>query len=955
MPYVKRLVMHGFKSFARRTEIPFENAMNVIVGPNGSGKSNITDALCFVLGRISIKSIRAAKAANLIFSGNKQFKPANEASVELVLDNTDKTFSSESAEVTIKRTVKRNGLSTYRINGEVKTRQELVELMAQAGIDPQGFNIVLQGEIASFVKMNPDERRKIIEEVADISIYETRKHKSLLELERAEANLKEVSTILKEKNAYLKNLERERQEVLDYQKLEENIKRCEATLLKSEIKTKEDELKNIEKLISEEEGKTKILKERIASQNEIINQLEEKISTINKKIQSSTSTEQEVIHRELSNLKAEIARLQVRKENFETRIYQNNQKEESLKNKLANIEKELSERKTATPEIKKQQGELKVLQEKFDLLEKQRRRFYVLKSELSTLENKRDEKERSFLDNKKELELIERTINSLISEIKYAKSKEKAEDLKAETTKKIRETKDEIETLNNKILELEKTNAVINQTILREKKLKSDIMGLETCPLCRSQITAEHKNHVTGRAEEIITKSQEGQEKNEELKQTSKTKVLELKNQLEELERKVREIEIDIVKINNAEEKKEQIKKIMKSQEENRSIAEGLGARISSLKKELEPLNNVEEKYDETRMKMQEYSFSDIDVSSEISMKQREAEKMKVEIKAIGRDSEETKEELAKINEIYSENQKVAKKKEEEEKMIYEKFQQLFEEKNELQDQQKAIETSVMGFQHEIKNHESKIGNFNIERAQKNAQMETFVSELEKYPGIELIKAPIAEVRDRLNKSRMRIGSIGNINMRALEVYEQVKKSCDLITEKVQTIEAEKNEIMTIIGEIDKKKKKSFFTALEAVNTFFTRNFTQLSKKGEVFLEMENKENPFEGGLNIILKVGRGKYFDVSSLSGGEKTLVALSLIFAIQEYKPYCFYIFDEIDAALDKHNSELLAALIKKYMLSGQYIVVSHNDALITEASALFGVSMQENISKVISLKNE
>jgi chromosome segregation protein len=107
--------------------------------------------------------------------------------------------------------------------------------------------------------------------------------------------------------------------------------------------------------------------------------------------------------------------------------------------------------------------------------------------------------------------------------------------------------------------------------------------------------------------------------------------------------------------------------------------------------------------------------------------------------------------------------------------------------------------------------------------------------------------------------------------------------------------------------------------------------------------------------LNIILKVGRGKYFDVSSLSGGEKTIVALSLIFAIQEYKPYCFYIFDEIDAALDKHNSELLAALIKKYMLSGQYIVVSHNDALITEASALYGVSMQENISKIISLKNE
>jgi chromosome segregation protein len=947
--------MHGFKSFARKTEIPFENAMNVIVGPNGSGKSNITDALCFVLGRTSIKSIRAAKSANLIFSGNKQFKPANEASVELVFNNDDKTFSLDHAEIIIKRTVKRNGLSVYRINGEVKTRQEVVELMAQAGIDSQGLNIVLQGEIASFVKMNPDERRKVIEEVADISIYETRKHKSLLELEKAEANLKEVSTILKEKNAHLRNLEKEKQEVLDYQKLEETIKRCEATLLKNEIKIKEEELKNLEKSIQIEEEKSKIVREKIASQNEIINQLEEKITFINKKIQSSTSTEQEVIHKELSNLKAEIARLQVRKENFESRISQNIQKVENMKNKLATLEKEMSEIKGATPEIKKQQTELKVLQEKFDLLEKQRRKFYVLKSELSTLENKRDEKEKAFIENKRELELIERTIDSLVSEIKYAKTKEKAEVLKSETTKKIREIKEEIENLNLKILELEKTNAVISQTIQRERKLKGDIVGLETCPLCRSQITTEHKNHVSGRADEIITKSLEGQEKNEEAKQLSKARITELKNSLEELERKVREIEIDIMKINNAEERKEQIKKLMKNQEENRSIYEGLTARITSLKKEIEPLNNIEEKYDETRIKMQEYSFADIDVSSEISMKQRESEKLKVEIKAIERDTEETKEELAKITEIYSENQKVAKRKEEEERIIYERFQQLFEEKNELQDQQKAIETTVMGFQHEIKNYDMKIGNYNIEKAQKNAQMETFVSEFEKYPNLELIKAPIAEIRDRLTKAKMRIGSIGNINMRALEVYEQVKKSVDLITEKVQTIENEKNEIMSIISEIDKKKKKSFLMALEAVNNYFTRNFTQLSKKGEVFLELENKENPFEAGLNILLRVGRGKYFDISSLSGGEKTLVALSLIFAIQEYKPYCFYIFDEIDAALDKHNSELLAALIKKYMLSGQYIVISHNDALITEASALFGVSMQENISKVISLKNE
>ena len=116
---------------------------------------------------------------------------------------------------------------------------------------------------------------------------------------------------------------------------------------------------------------------------------------------------------------------------------------------------------------------------------------------------------------------------------------------------------------------------------------------------------------------------------------------------------------------------------------------------------------------------------------------------------------------------------------------------------------------------------------------------------------------------------------------------------------------------------------------------------------------MENKKDPFVGGVSIIVKTGHGKYFDVTSLSGGEQTMVALSLIFAIQELSPYCFYILDEIDAALDKRNSERLAALLKKYMQKGQYIVITHNDEIITNATNLYGISMHDGISKVTSLK--
>ena len=128
---------------------------------------------------------------------------------------------------------------------------------------------------------------------------------------------------------------------------------------------------------------------------------------------------------------------------------------------------------------------------------------------------------------------------------------------------------------------------------------------------------------------------------------------------------------------------------------------------------------------------------------------------------------------------------------------------------------------------------------------------------------------------------------------------------------------------------------------------------TQLSNKANVFLELENKQNPFEGGVNIVVKTGHGKYFDVKSLSGGEQALIALSQIFAIQEYKPYYFYLLDEIDASLDKRNSERLAGLLAKYMQRGQYIVISHNDEVISRATNLYGVSMHEGVSKIITLR--
>ena len=947
------MVMHGFKSFARKTEIIFENEMNVIVGPNGSGKSNITDALCFALGRLSIKSIRAAKAANLLFSGNKQYKASQEASVELIFDNTDKTFAIDSNEISIKRIVRKNGQSIYRINNETKTRQELLELLAQAGIDPNGFNIMLQGEIASLIKATSEDRRKIIEEVAGISIYETRKHKSLRELEKTDEKLKEVSAILKERNSYLRNLDKERQDALNYQRLELTIKKCQATILDKEIKNKQKEISNLDNEIENQKNQIEKIKKQINEKNSSIDELREKINQINKKIQSSTGGEQETLHKEISDLKAELAGMQVRKENFETRLEDSGQKISEIKRKKQEFEQKISEIKTSSPKIKEQQTRQTELQEKFDILEKQRRKFYILKSEISTLENQKEQKQKTLIESQKELQLIEKNISSLFEEIKYAKSINTTIQIKNQTKSQIEEIKNLILNSEKNQIEKEKRNAVFEQDIKRNSKLKQDITKLDICPLCKNKITEKHIEEVLLKANQKINSAKNEIEKNIAEKDKITNQISEEKQKLSKSENKLNEIEIDIVKLKNSEEKKEQIKKISHQQEETKNEMQEINSKLAELKQNFEKLRNIEEKYDETRFQLQEISFTDIDIDTETSIKKRELNRLNIELKTITRDIEESENELKKINKILEEKAKLAEKKEIEEQKLYEKAEKFFSDRNELQDKQKAFETNIIGLQHTSRIHEEKINNIKIQNAQLNAQLDSLKTEFNTFAKIELIQNPIDQIKERLQKAQFRISQLGNVNLKSLEVYEKIKEQCQEIQEKAELIEKEKEKVMKIIAEIDRKKKRSFIKTLQAVNQYFTRNFSQLNKKGEVFLELENKQDPFAGGLNILIKVGRGKYFDITSLSGGEKTLVALSLIFAIQEYKPYCFYILDEIDAALDKHNSELLAALIKKYLISGQYIIITHNDALISEASTLYGVSMQENLSKVISLK--
>jgi chromosome segregation protein len=951
MVYIKKLIIYGFKSFVRKTEIPFTKGINVILGPNGSGKSNVSDALCFVLGRLSIKSMRAAKAKNLIFLGSKLAAPSKEASVEIIFDNSEKIFSLKSNEISIKRIVRKNGQSIYKINKETKNRQDVLGLLAQGGIDPNGFNIILQGEIQNLVRMQSEERRKIIEEVSGISIYESRKEKSIKELDKIEEKLKEIRAVLRERTAYLNNLEKERQQALRFKKLEKDIKCYKASVINYDLKKKIKENETIKIAISKKNKEIEKVKKEIFSFEMLIKNFESKISSINQTIQKSTGLEQEQINQEIANIRAELAGINVKFENYKNKISGFSRQKQNFKEKIRENELSIKELKEESPTTIKKEKEINRKKQELNKLEEERKKFYTIKSEFKSLKTRIEDKKSLLKNYITESEFFLKQMQFLSLELFDEKSNQgNLDKLKIF----VKEQKDFLETLDHKERDLEKIGYLNESEIDNQNRLIEKISKIDICPVCKSKVTPIHLDEINKETSIKINKLKTEINKSEEELNLIYERKKSLKQEIEEGELEISKRESDLIKIFSINEKKTQIKLLQEKINEAKDEIFVLEKKQKNLEKSFDENSNVEQKYETVRIEVQEISLrSKENISSEISFKQQELERTKIALNQILRDEQDINEEIGFIKEKILKKEELLKRKKEQEEKLAKKFKKLIFERDILQKKIHENEIYISEKQNTIRNLEGIINSWNIDKAKFGAEIENLEIEMLEFGEIKIIKSDKNSLLEKLNKAKEIFSRIGAVNLRSLEVYDSVKKEYDLVKEKTEIISNEKEGIMKIIYQIDIKKKKTFLRTLKELNEIFSRNFSQLSIKGHVFLELENKKEPFNGGVGIIVKTGHGKYFDVKSLSGGEQTLIALSLIFGIQELNPYYFYILDEIDAALDKKNSERLADLLKKYMKKGQYLVITHNDEIITNATSLYGVSMHDGISKIISLK--
>src|SRR3989344_1591254 len=383
-----------------------------------------------------------------------------------------------------------------KINNEVKNRGEIIELLAHAGIDPHGFNIILQGQIQAIVKMHAEDRRKVIEEVSGIAVYESRKEKALHELEKTQDRIKEISSILRERKSFLNNLERERSQALRYKELEGMINRCKYSMLVRKISDVQKEIDSAKKSLNEKKlqrDKMRVKAEEIQLEVDSMNQ---QIASINALIKRSSGVERETLQERINTLRGEIEGLKVRIEATQKRKLEFERRIGYLKESVPEYKREIEELSKESPLLAKKQEEIKKKKAELVKIEEEKNKLFSVKTELYSIKERIKEKEARNHRLEVDSDSVLKQIENLSREFIY-KSEEDCLEQISKLEKESEKTKDSIEELSKKEIEYNRNLASSEAQIRNAEKIKEQIIKIDICPLCQNKMTHDHIAHVT--------------------------------------------------------------------------------------------------------------------------------------------------------------------------------------------------------------------------------------------------------------------------------------------------------------------------------------------------------------------------------------------------------------------------------------------------------------------------
>ncbi|MEE1351527.1 MAG: chromosome segregation protein SMC, partial [Clostridia bacterium] len=1173
---LKRLELQGFKSFADKTILEFTDGATAVVGPNGSGKSNISDAIRWVIGETSAKTLRGSNMQDVIFTGTATRKGLNYAEVSLVLDNSNKDFNVDYEEVKVTRRLFRSGESVYRINDATCRLKDVHELFMDTGLGRDGYSIIGQGNVSQILSTKPEDRRSLFEEAAGVSKYKYKKEEAIRKLAKVEENLVRIGDISTELESQLAPLARQSEKARKYLDLYGDMKQLDINLSiisldknkldiektdelynsvleeLDSVKSKEteneklmnrlydeskkaDEEKNVvNERLTENESKIATIKSEInLTENNIlnnkanINRINDEISQIYSKNESRTAviseneskiaamrTESEIISDELANARkkfdnfdGELLKLDEEISNLRTEYFSNENEIVSLNERVKGIESLrtsfIERREAVYTEIGSFKESIENTKNK---IEQTKAYIENRQQKLNSISETVNELERAKQQNEAEINTISRQLNQSTLEHNSKTSKKKIleglENDYAGYAKSVKTvlTSNELKRYSifgtvSGLTEVDKNyvhaieaalgGAMQNIIVGSEEDAKAAISFLRRIGGGRATFlpvtsvkgrTLENSNEISksegyiGIASDLITydkkysgvfssllgrvvvvdnidnaiamskrfgykfkvvtldgdvlntggsisggstNKQSGflsraaeiksltseisalarNIKNLEEKYSVLKSDIELsENQLNNFVPLVREYEDEILKAENTlkilndtlskssesgyETELEQIEKQLKESADEVAV---LIAKASSQKTKNDSLEKSVQALVDNRNEivLQKNECSDLindktDAISEINKNialfaqiidstQTEIKNSEAEISKRNDMISELQEDSAKQNESINEKTKQLEASLELSKSIRESIKSIDERKVDITEKMqryrgdnKDITNTIIELQKELSRIDSKRSKFQtdrdniINRLWDDYEL-SYNDALEKRTEIEDLK----EAQETLTELKKKIKSLGNVNMDAIEEYKAVKERYEFMISQKSDLDKSKVNLVKIIDSMEELMKEHFGDQFNDINKAFSEVFTELFGGGKGRLYLTDPDNILTSGIEIEVQLPGKGLQNINLYSGGEKSFIAIALLFAILRVKPTPFCILDEIDAALDDVNVSRFATYLKNYIDRTQFVVITHRRGTMEAASILYGVTMQESgVSKLLSL---
>jgi chromosome segregation protein len=934
--FLKRLVIFGFKSFADRTQVEFSEGITALLGPNGCGKSNVVDAVKWVLGEQASRAMRAEKMEDVIFNGTENRKALNVAEVGLTIANDAGLLPLDMPEIEIKRRLFRSGESEYFINAQPVRLRELRELFWDTGVGKGAYSVMEQGRIDQVLSSKPEERRYLFEEAAGITRYRLRGAEAERNLAKTEENMRQVESVLAEIKRSYDNLKVQSEKTIKYRALREEIFNLELDI----------QLLRLKQFKYERDGRKENFAKRgaerdsIRAEMEVANRaLEEKMDEVNLMEEQLVDYQKNIygLAVEKKAREGEARLLAEQRGEIQGKIGQNEGRERGILVKVEELAADAEEQDLTVRDLRKNAASIEENIKSFQ-------------ENIQSASARMGDNENQVLRLEEEIRRIE------------AEQAEYEKDLAAITDDIVAALDAGLKEAGYSAAERRGLEAELSETLGRVRTL---LAGRETLirDLAAAAAAAAERGGAGGTAPEELAHIAAGLAGALEEAALDTARALELFDRYRKsspsfidefltpqgiiTQKRGLDTSIRAAK-EGIEERRGAISALRRDNTE-------LGERINEYRKTLEDL-----RVNRARMEAQAHSAEEQArlIRRELAGQEGLLKTVRDEMFLDRRRLEETNERIAATGEELAE--------------IERRGLRLTAELEKLEKDITKRNGDVAGRQETIKKRtaaltkvQESLERIHLELAQSETEIKNIQDNFRETHSRDLLEfeertfsiaVSPAELREKLAGERERLRGLGSVNLMAPEEFAEVKERYDFLTSQFADLDKARKDLENLTKEIRAESHKLFIETYNKIKKNFHNMFRRLFGGGQAQLHLLDEKHVLESGIEIYAQPPGKKLENISLLSGGEKSMTAVALLFATHMVKPSPFCLLDEIDAALDEANVGRFVQVLREFGRINQFVVITHNKRTIAGAGTMLGVTMEESgVSKMISVRLE